>query len=120
MPNYKKFCLTILLMPALACWLCAAPVGTEINYQGYLTDKSKPATGLYDFKFKLYDALTGGTLVGSPNTVNLTAVPVTNGLFTVGLDFGSTAFQGDARWLDISVAPNGSSTYTVLTPRTQL
>jgi hypothetical protein len=117
--SFKRSILTSLVI-ALADWMCAAPIGTAINYQGYLTDKNKSATGLYDFTLKLYDAATGGSLAGSPNTINLTAVPVTNGLFSVALDFGATAFQGDARWLDISVAPNGSSTFTALTPRTQL
>jgi hypothetical protein len=111
--------LTPLLLVLGFNWLAATnvpatPVGTAINYQGYVMDKNKPATGLYDFVFKLYDASSGGSLVGSPNTINLSAVPVTNGLFSVALDFGATAFQGDARWLDTAIAPNGSVTYTSL------
>ncbi len=43
---------------------------------------------------------------------------MTNGLFTVSLDFGSSAFAGDARWLEISVrCPGGSGSYTTLSPR---
>ena len=44
-------------------------------------------------------------------------VNVSNGLFNVGLDFGTIAFKGDARWLEIGVRP-GSSTgsFTVLSP----
>jgi len=46
---------------------------------------------------------------------------VTDGLFTVDLDFGAGAFNGDARYLTIGVRP-GSSTgaYTLLTPRVAL
>jgi len=47
------------------------------------------------------------------------AVPVTNGLFVVTLDFGGV-FSGDARWLAISVKTNLAASYTDLTPRQQL
>ena len=120
MHSSKKLILTLLLASAVAGWVCAAPLGTAISYQGYLSDKGKPATDLYNLRFALYDAMTGGSLVGSPNTVTLSSVPVTNGLFSVALDFGSSAFLGDRRWLEIEVAPNGSSSYTKLSPRTEL
>jgi len=46
---------------------------------------------------------------------------VSNGLFTVPLDFGSAAFTGDARWLEVAVrCPAGSGSYTTLTPRQPL
>ena len=45
---------------------------------------------------------------------------VTNGLFTVTLDFGTAAFQGDARWLQIAVRPTGGGSYTTLAPRQAL
>ena len=86
------------------------PMGTAFKYQGRLTDGGSPANGDYDFNFSLYDALSGGSQVGSTFSVN--GVPVANGLFTVELDFGSNAFLGDARWLAIEVKPTSSSTYT--------
>jgi hypothetical protein len=93
-----------------------APVGTAFTYQGRLTDEGGPANGAYDFQFELYDAAGGGGQVGS--TVTLEDVPVSDGLFTVELDFGSTPFMGDARWLEIGVRGGGSTgAYTILMPR---
>ncbi len=89
------------------------------TYQGRLNDGGDLANGTYDFEFKLYSAASGGSQVGS--TVTKDDVTVTDGLFTVELDFGSGVFTGDARWLEIGVRP-GSSTgaYTTLTPRQAL
>ena len=56
--------------------------------------------------------------MGLPETNRLAAVPVTNGLFRVALDFGAAAFTGPARWLEIGVRTNGSSgEFATLTPR---
>ena len=94
-----------------------AALGTGFTYQGKLTDGGAPADGDYDFEFKLYNALSGGSQVGS--TVPLGNVVVTGGLFTVQLDFGNV-FDGTALWLDIGVRPAGGSGYTALTPRQAL
>src|SRR5947207_1198619 len=93
---------------------------STITYQGRLTDGGTPANGTYDLQFKLYDMLTGGTLQGSPNTVARTGVNVTNGIFTVQLDFGASAFPGADRYLDIGVKHPADSSYTALLPRQQL
>ena len=96
-----------------------ATLGTTFTYQGRLTDNGSPADGTYDFRFILYDAEIGGSQVGS--TVTQEDVTVTDGLFTVTLDFGSGAFQGDARWLEVAVRPGSSNdSYTTLTPRQAL
>jgi hypothetical protein len=48
-------------------------------------------------------------------------VTITEGSFTVLLDFGATAFNGDARWLQIAVrSPAGSGVFTTLSPRQEL
>ena len=97
----------------------AAPVGTAFTYQGRLTDGGSPANGEYDFRFKLYDAVSGGAQVGS--TVSKENTTVTDGLFTVELNFGSGAFNGDARYLEIGVRPGASSgLFTTLSPRQAL
>ncbi len=96
-----------------------ADLTTAFTYQGRLTDGGNPANGTYDFRFILYDAEAGGSQVGS--TVTRNDIAVTGGLFTVQLNFGSGAFDGNARWLETGVRP-GSSTgaYTVLSPRQPL
>ena len=97
----------------------AAPVGTAFTYQGRLTDGGSPANGDYDFEFELYDDSDTGTQVGS--TVTVDDKTVTDGLFTVELNFGSGAFNGDARYLEIGVRPGGSTgAYTPLLPRQAL
>ncbi len=96
----------------------ASGVNTSFTYQGQLNDGGNLANGAYDFEFALYDALTGGIQVGS--TVTLNDVAVSNGLFTVELDFGSV-FDGTALWLQIGVRPgNSSGAYTPLDPRQAL
>ena len=108
---------TILLMAALALppSIPAAPLGTAINYQGYLAEKNKPANGLYDFTFQLYDAATGGSLVGSPTTVSLNGVPVTNGLFSTALDFGSSDYTVLNTGFPFPGTTNYELTYNVAT-----
>ncbi|PWU09018.1 MAG: hypothetical protein C5B50_28110 [Verrucomicrobia bacterium] len=91
---------------------------TAFTYQGKLNDGSNPASGLYDMTFTLFDSATGLNQIGLP--VSAFATPVTNGLFTTSLDFGSGPFTGPARWLEIQVKTNTSATYNKLTPRTAL
>ncbi len=94
-------------------------LGTAFTYQGRLTNSSGAVNGTCDLEFKLYDDAAAGTQIGSTQTK--TNVTVTNGVFTVALDFGVSAFNGDARWLAISVrCPAGSGSYTPLTPRQPL
>jgi len=98
----------------------ASPLGTAFTYQGRLTDGTNAANNLYDMYFALFDVPTGGSPVGP--SVNFNGVPVSNGLFTVTLDFGASPFNGDARWLQIQVRTNGGFTtpYTPLSPRQAL
>ncbi len=96
-----------------------APVSTSFTYQGRLSDGGNAANGTYDFEFRLYNRATTGGKVGP--TLTKDDVAVTEGLFTVELDFGSGRFTGDARWLETDVRPGGStSAYTTLTPRQAL
>jgi hypothetical protein len=49
-----------------------------------------------------------------------TATAVSNGLFTVTLDFGAALFAGADCWLDLAVRTNGSGAFTALIPRQML
>ncbi len=95
----------------------AVPVGTAFTYQGVVEKNGIAVSGACSIRFSLYDALTGGSLVGAPNP-NTVAVTATNGLFTATLDFGASAFNGNnARWLEIEVQGPGDLSYTTLSPR---
>src|SRR5580765_3326172 len=95
----------------------AAPVGTAFTYQGAVQKNGVAISGACSIRFSLYDALTGGSLVGAPNP-NTIAVTATNGLFTATLDFGASAFNGNnARWLEIELEGPGDVSYTTLSPR---
>ena len=97
-----------------------AAVGSGFTYQGRLIQNGNPANGPYDMVFSLYDALAGGSHVGNPSVVTMTNQTVSSGLFTVSLDFGNTAFLGDARWLEIAVRQAGVGNYGTLAPRQPL
>ncbi len=88
--------------------------GTAFNYQGQLNAAGVPATGSYDLRFTLYDAVTNGNRASILLTNS--AVPVTNGLFSTTLDFGAT-FAGTNYWLDIAVCSAAETNFTTLTPR---
>ncbi|MCX5691594.1 MAG: hypothetical protein NTV94_17680, partial [Planctomycetota bacterium] len=47
-----------------------APVGSSFTYQGKITDAGSPITNACDFRFKLFDAATGGSQIGSTLTLN--------------------------------------------------
>lgn len=95
------------------------PAGTAFLYQGRLDATGLPANGAYDFRFRLFDAETGGALVGG--AILQGDVAVADGLFMATLDFGTVAFAPDARWLEIGVREGASSgAYTVLAPRQRL
>ncbi len=96
----------------------ASPLGTAFTYQGRLNDTNGPVTGYYDFFFSLYDSASNETgQIGS--SIPYWYTPVTNGLFTVTLDFGNV-FTGNATWLKIIVRTNGAATWTTLSPRQPL
>lgn len=97
----------------------ASAQGTAFSYQGRLDESAGPANGTYDLTFRLYDAVSGGSSQGGPLTNS--AVSVSDGYFTVTLDFGLNPFgSGAARWVEIAVRTNGGGAFGLLTPRQAL
>lgn len=94
-----------------------AVVGTAFTYQGRLVYNGTPVNGACDLVFRLRDAST--FQVGS--NFRLSSVNVSDGFFTVDLDFGSNAFTGEERWLEIGIdsCPGGASG-VVLSPTIKL
>ncbi len=113
-----------------AMWLLSAgtvhaqtPLTTAFTYQGELANAGTPATGTYDIRYRLYDAATGGTQIGS--TLCSDNLAVNAGRFGVSLDFGGV-FTGQKQFLEIEVRQDAgldcsdASGYTVLAPRQEL
>lgn len=112
----------LLVLAAMALSIATTPVfaqQTAFGYQGKLNAAGSPANGSYDLTFAVYGVLTGGSPVAGP--VTNTGINVSNGLFTVTLDFGSSPFSAGAqRWLEISARTNGGASFTLLSPRQQV
>jgi len=112
----KQLQLLLLLLLSLPGF--ARAQGNTIGYQGVLNDGGLPATGLYDFIFSLFDVEADGAALAP--AVVLDAIPVTNGVFQVPLDFGPGVFTGPARWLEIAVRQSGVGEHAVLVPRSTM
>jgi hypothetical protein len=102
----------------LALCTSASAQQTAFTYQGRLNDGASPASGVYDFQFTLYDNAIEGSVAGE--TLSYEMMDVSNGLFSVTLDFGAASFDGSPRWLEIAVRTNGAAEFTPLSPRTEI
>ena len=112
----KQLLIALVLLSALNSTAFAQ--GTAFTYQGQLQNNGSPASGTYNLTFTLFTNSAGGTAIAGPVTNN--AVGVTNGLFTVLIDFGSGVWNGETNWLEIGVETNGAGSFTTLAPRQQL
>jgi len=110
--------------------LAAAPAhaqdapATAFTYQGQLKDGGRPATGLHDLRFRLFDAAEGGRQVGE--TLCADDVDVVGGLFTVILDFDQQFATPEERHLEIEVRRDSRlncdnpAGFVVLAPRQEI
>lgn len=94
----------------------AVPLGTAFTYQGYPADASGDAVdGTCEFSFGLYDAPVGGIQLG---VTQMVTSAVDGGYFDVALNgggqFGTAAFNGQARHLSIGVRCAGEPSPTYL------
>jgi hypothetical protein len=117
--HHRYLSLSLLAVVCLLVSSTAFAQNTAFTYQGKLSESSSPASGQYDFQFKLYDTQTVGTGMQKGSMVAVSDVTVTNGIFTVQIDFGACAscFDGSVRFLEIAVKQHLGSTFTTLAPR---
>ncbi|MDQ4122234.1 MAG: tail fiber domain-containing protein [Acidobacteriota bacterium] len=80
---------------------------TEFTYQGRLTDSSMSANGNYDFEFRL--CASSADCISPIAVQQRLGIFVSNGIFTVRLDFGTNGFPGANRFLEIAIRPAGST-----------
>ena len=101
-----------------------ATMVTAFTYQGHLIDANSLANGLYDLRFKIYDAPKAGTQ--QAGTIDINNLDLIDGFFTVQLDFAGSEpnlFDGKPLWLEIGVRQGefgDLEEYTTLTPRQKI
>jgi hypothetical protein len=84
---------------------------TAFTYQGQLNAGGVlPSGQTFQFTFTLYDAVTGGNVVGTP--INRAILIANGGLFTADLDFGQI-FNGTQLWLEIKVGTTVANEQTL-------
>ncbi|MGO8676903.1 MAG: hypothetical protein ACLQVX_13655 [Limisphaerales bacterium] len=105
--------LALALSPGNVTAATIDPISTAFTYQGRLDVGGSPANGIYDLRFTLYDAPTNGVLVAGPLTTS--AISISNGLFSVALNFGPV-FYGGGQCLQIDVRNAGTGSFTSLAP----
>lgn len=112
-------CLAVLLAASVA-----RAQATTFTYQGVLQDGNAPARGAHDYRFRLFDAATGGNQVGP--ILCLDDVEVVDGVFTAQLDFGPEFATTEERHLEIEVRRDTGLTcadatgFVPLSPRQRL
>jgi hypothetical protein len=109
--------LKCLLVVLLISWANHAgwAQSTAFTYQGLLEADGVPANGTFDLVFSLFNTNSGGSQVGGALTNAATAV--SNGVFTVVLNFGNGIFTGPDYWLQIGVRASGNTgAFTMLAP----
>lgn len=117
-PIVRRLALAVLLLAfGNSLSHTALAQGTAFTYQGRLNTASGPANGSYDLTFTLLNASASGSAVGG--SITNTGASVSNGLFTVTLDFGGTPYlSGAPIWLEIAARTNGAASFSPpLTPR---
>ena len=128
MPKRPLFLLPLLavLLLARSGPAAAVPLGHGFTYQGQLQQSGVPLDGTVSLSFRLWDAPgtgtppTGGSQIG--DTQVIANVAVTGGIFSVVLNegdqFSNSAFNGEARWLQIEICADSTcGATTVLGPR---
>lgn len=119
MQSIKRQLLHTALVALTAAPICSAALGTAFTFQGRLDSTNGVAEGSHDLEFWLWDRDAGGNFLGSISYKNY---PVSNGLFTVSLDYGYASLaDAEARWIEIHVKESADTNNPVaLSPRIAL
>jgi hypothetical protein len=100
-----------LLSAFAAILLVSASVANAqfFSFQGRITDTGGvPLNGVYDVEFKLFDAYTGGSQIGS--TVAKHDVQITDGILSSGVTFfEEVSFVGDDFYMEILIREGAST-----------
>jgi hypothetical protein len=108
----------LLVLSLLCAGRFTSAQSDAFTYQGRLTANGEPVNGSHDLRLSIHDAAEDGNVVAGP--LELNAVAIVNGLFTVRPDLGPDVFAGPSRWLQIEVRATGSPEYTTLSPRQEI
>ncbi len=109
------------MLAAYALAGAAAAQSTVFTYQGRLKNGAALASGPHDFRFRLFDAASAGTQVGTTQCAD--NVTVTEGLFTTPIDFGQQYATTGQRFLEVEVRADtglncsNATGFTLLSPR---
>ena len=112
---------------AFACALAAigaahptlAQSSSAITFQAQLRIGGQAVDSTADFRFRLYDAPTGGIQIGPESTQS--GLPVADGVLVTEIDFGNEAYSSSGRWLEVDIrSPAGVGNFTTLLPRQRL
>jgi hypothetical protein len=97
----------------------SAPFGTALIHKGEYKPSGVSVTGVYDFQIVLFNGATVGTAI---STVTRENVQVTQGNFTVEVDYGAPPFATATQYLVETRVRAGASTgaFTTLAPRQKL
>ena len=109
-------CLFALALSGTAPLRAQPALDSAFTFQGELRNAGTPAQGLYDFEVVLYDDANAGHAL---DTLHFDDVSVSDGLFTLPLDFTDAPFStASAYWLEVRVRDGASpDAYTPLLPR---
>ncbi len=94
---------------------------TVFTYQGELNENGTLVNGTFDLRFRLFDVAEGGSPLGSTLCAN--NVPVSEGKFSVSIDFGEHLQTAAQRFLEIEVRADAglecanAGGFLVLSPR---
>lgn len=129
--NFRIILGIVFLVSTIFCFFfyfsAKASINKQVNYQGKLTNSNNwaVADGNYDMVFKIYDAVSGGSLLWTGTHTAANGNPVTSsaGVFSVLLGSGSgntlnLDFSNSSNYyLQIEIYNSGTSSWETFSPR---